>query len=182
MGRHKLLLDAAGEPLVRRAARALLACDLGGVLVVLGRDPENVRAALAGLACAFVVNVAYARGELPSSIALALAALPDDAPGALLALADMPFVSEAHLRRILEAADGTRAVFSVYGDVTAPPHLIPRHLFGQVRRTLQDGKPRPLPRALGDGAVQVAQPAADLLDVDDEQTYQTALTRLRGGS
>lgn len=177
MGRHKLLLEVAGEPMVRRAARALLACDLTGVLVVLGREPQAIRAALDGLGCAFVENPQFERGGLPSSIALALGSLPTSAEAALLTLADMPLVGEAHLRRVL-AVDGTQAALSRYGQVTAPPHQLPRALFGAVQRASAAGLEKPLPTVLGNSAVWVAQPPADLLDVDDEASYRAALARV----
>src|SRR5918994_3357614 len=49
LGTNKLLIELAGEPLVRRAARHALDAGLGPVIVVLGHDPGPVAAALAGL-------------------------------------------------------------------------------------------------------------------------------------
>jgi molybdenum cofactor cytidylyltransferase len=47
LGANKLLIELAGEPLVRRAARRALAAGLSPVIVVLGFEPEPVAAALA---------------------------------------------------------------------------------------------------------------------------------------
>ncbi|GAA3994013.1 hypothetical protein GCM10022631_00140 [Deinococcus rubellus] len=181
MGQHKLLLDVAGEVLVKRSARALLESGLAGLLVVLGREPEEVRRALTGLDYTFVVNPNYLRGGLSSSLALALRTLGELAPpvsGAVLGLADMPFVGPAHHRRVLEAAQGEQAAISFYGEVLAPPHFIPRSAFARVQDILEDGLPKPLPRALITGAQRVSQPPADLLDIDDEPGYVQALARL----
>jgi molybdenum cofactor cytidylyltransferase len=181
MGRHKLLLDVAGEPLIRRCARALLACDLAGVLVVLGRGPGDVRAALSGLDVTYIVNADYEAGGLTSSLALALQTLPAVTPpvsGALLALADMPFVGPEHLKRVLDAGQTGQAALSYYGDVLAPPHFIPRTAFESVQGAIASGLPRPLPRALAAGALRVTQPHLDLLDIDDEATYAQVLERI----
>jgi molybdenum cofactor cytidylyltransferase len=181
MGRHKLLLGVAGEPLVRRSARALLACDLSGVLVVLGRGPDEVRAALAGLEITYVLNEDYQQGGLTSSLALALRTLGEaQAPvsGAVLSLADMPFVGPQHLKRVLDTAQTGQAALSYFGDVLAPPHFIPRTAFESVQGAIASGLPRPLPRALADEALRVAQPPPDLLDIDDEATYVQVLERI----
>lgn len=181
MGRHKLLLDFGGEPLVRRAARALLAGGAAGLVVVTGRDAEGVKAALSSLGARFAHNADFAAGELASSIAVGLAAVPSGAAGALVMLADMPFVGAPHVRRVLAAGGpDAGAVMSAYGSVTAPPHLVPVAAFGRVRELVAEGERRPLPRVIGGGA-RAAQPEEDLLDVDDEASYAAALARLAGG-
>lgn len=178
MGRHKLLLDFGGEALVRRAARALLAGGVSGLVAVTGRDAPAVEAALAGLGARFAHNPDFAAGELASSIAVGLAAVPEGAAGALVMLSDMPFVGAAHVRRVLAAGGPhTGAVMSAYGAVTAPPHLVPAASFGRVRELVLAGERRPLPRVIGGGA-RAAQPGEDLLDVDDEASYAAALARL----
>ena len=181
MGRHKLLLDMGGEALVRRSARALLESGLSGLLVVLGREPDQVRRALSGLECRFVINPDYLSGDLSSSLAVGLRTLGEftsPISGALLALADMPFVGPAHHKRVLDAAQGEQSALSFYGEVLAPPHFLPRSAFERVQHVLADGLPKPLPRALMSGAQRVSQPPIDLLDIDDEAGYALALARL----
>jgi len=56
MGRNKLLLPLAGEPLVRRACRRGLAAGLDPLIVVLGHESERVQEALTGLDCRFILN------------------------------------------------------------------------------------------------------------------------------
>ena len=179
MGAHKLLLDFGGEPLVRRAARALLAAGFPELLVVLGRDPAGVRAALAGLPARFVENPDYTASEVPASLLCALDVLPPGA-GVLMALADMPFVGAAHHARVRAAGADGRAALSDYGGVVAPPHLIPAGLRGAVAQAIRAGTPRPLPGVLGPLARTVAQPPEDLLDVDTPEDWARAQARLSG--
>ena len=56
MGENKLLLPLGGETVVRRAVRTAVEAALDPIIVVLGHEPERVRAALAGLPCRTVVN------------------------------------------------------------------------------------------------------------------------------
>ncbi len=177
MGTHKLLLDFGGEPLVRRAARALLDAGVQDALVVLGRDPDGVRAALAGLPLRFVQNPDYASSEVPTSLLRALDTLPPDV-SVLMALADMPFVGAPHHARVLRAAADGRAVLSVFGDVIAPPHLIPAARRAAVTQAIRDAVPRPIPTVLAPGAARVAQPPEDLLDLDTPEDHARAQARL----
>src|SRR3989454_8651669 len=59
-GRNKMLLTLGGEPLVRRAARRALAAGLSPVVVVLGHEADQARAALDGLACEVAMNPDFA--------------------------------------------------------------------------------------------------------------------------
>ena len=63
---NKLLLPVAGEPLVRRTARLLASLDNARVMVVLGHEADEVRAALAGLDVEPTVNPAHAEGQRSS--------------------------------------------------------------------------------------------------------------------
>ena len=56
MGENKMLLPLGGETVVRRAVRTAVEAALDPIIVVLGHEPERVRAALAGLPCRTVVN------------------------------------------------------------------------------------------------------------------------------
>ena len=119
MGEHKLLLDLAGEPLARHALRALASTPgLDPIVVVLGREADRVRAALAGLGATFVVNEQYESGIASSFRAGALAVAGD---AALFALADQPLVPSEHYAA-LAATGTTLAATRSEGDVM-PPHV-----------------------------------------------------------
>ena len=62
MGRNKLLLELAGEAVVRRAVRAAVESGVERVVVVLGHEEALVRSALAGLPCVTIVNPDHAQG------------------------------------------------------------------------------------------------------------------------
>src|SRR6185295_353638 len=63
MGQNKLLLAVEGQPLVARAVRAAAAAGLAPIVVVLGHQAEQVRAALEGLEYHAVINPDHARGK-----------------------------------------------------------------------------------------------------------------------
>lgn len=88
---NKLLAPVGGDPVVVRAVRTLLASRIGPVTVVVGHEADRVRAALSDLPVRTVENPCYREGQA-TSVRAGIEALPGDAPAALIALGDMPFV------------------------------------------------------------------------------------------
>lgn len=108
---NKLLVPVGDEPIVRRAAEALLAADLEAVTVVLGYEHERVRDALSGLATASETEVAFVRADdyadgQSRSLRRGIEAVlrRDGAVDAVvIALGDMPDVSPTTVEKLLAA-------------------------------------------------------------------------------
>lgn len=128
----KLLSPLDGKPLVRHAAQAALAADLGPVVAVVGHAGEGVRAALAGLPLTLVENPDYAEG-LSTSLRAGLAALPETVAGALVLLGDMPRVGPDLLVQLAEAFRGAEvaAVVPVRAGQRGNPVLLNRRLLAE---------------------------------------------------
>lgn len=101
-GEDKLLREVAGEPLLRRMARCLLAAPLGEVIVTLPPEHEARRSVLEGLNVVIVPVPDCAEG-MAASIRAGIGALSPRSEGVLLALADMPALTQAHLVPLLDA-------------------------------------------------------------------------------
>src|SRR5512144_2057672 len=108
MGQAKLLLPLAGRPVVRHSAERLLRAGLSPLVVVIGPDAHDVRAALDGLPVQLAVNPRPEAGQA-SSLVAGVAALPAGTPAALVALGDQPFVPDAVIRALIETAAGSEA-------------------------------------------------------------------------
>jgi len=164
MGRNKLLLTFGGESVLRRAARRAVAV-LDPVIVVLGREADRMRAELAGLPCRAVVSRQYARG-MRASLRAGLAAVPADAPAAVILLADMPLVTSAMINALVDRFRASRAplVISRYGDAVAPPHLYARPLLTELARA--EGRGREVIRRHQGEAEVLSWPATALTDLD----------------
>lgn len=90
MGETKALIDWQGLPLVRYQARQLAEAGCETVIVVVGHDAGNVRAALAAETVAVVENAAYRSGRA-SSVRAGAAAVEDSAATAIVLLSvDQP--------------------------------------------------------------------------------------------
>lgn len=177
---NKLLLRVEGDTLVRRAVRVALEAGLDPVVVVLGHDAELVARDLADLPCTPVVNARHALG-LNTSLDAGIAALPADATAAVVLLADMPLVTAAMIRALVDRhrETGAALVASRYGAVVAPPALYARAVFDELRGGEGDGRGR---EVLARHASEVAWadwPAEALADVDEAADLEEA--RLRAG-
>lgn len=209
MGRNKLLLELDGEPVVRRAARTASAAGLDPVVVVTGHEHEAVTARLHDLGVTTVNNTEHAKGTHTSvaagvsalgasalgtsahgasglgASAHGASALGDDCAAAVVILADMPFVTAAMLRDVVALYRRSRAplVVSRYGgDVTAPPILYDRSLFGELAR--MDARcGRAVVRRHLDSAVMADWPTEAARDLDRPADYERAREELaRTGS
>jgi molybdenum cofactor cytidylyltransferase len=181
LGRNKLLLKAGGESLLRRATR--LATHLTGTrcVVVLGADASQLRAGLAGLDVAIVVNRAW-RDGLAGSLRAGVEALPASAAAALVVLADQYAVEAHDLERLARtwSRRPRRAAAAVVGGAPAAPAILPRRYFGPIRRLRGDQGARRLLREAGAGVTGVEIPAAaqDLDARGDLNSFRRARRRL----
>lgn len=157
LGQAKQLVEIDGEPLLRRAARALLAtAPLDGV-VVLGHEAGRLRAALEGLPVRSVIAADHASG-MSASLRVGVAALDARCDGALVALTDQPALRVEHLLALCETwrTQPHRAAASAYAGVLGVPALLPRAWFDDIARLRGDVGARELLRTRD--VVEVAAP------------------------
>ena len=176
MGKNKMLLELDGELLVRRSAARAIAAGLSPVVVVVGFEKTRVGAALRGLDVKFAVNSAY-EGPMSGSMHTAIRALPPDVDALIVLLGDMVHVTDEMIRAVADAGKRSGAPLAVsrYGDVTAPPILFTRRLFGELLVWTGDGCGKPVVRDHTLEAAFCEWPADRLGDVDTPDDWR-ALT------
>src|SRR5258708_32075531 len=101
-GPNKLLAELGGKPLVRIVAEQVLASRASSVTVVTGHQAADVEKALAGLKVKFVRNPDFIAG-LARSVKTGIAAVPENADGAVVCLGDMPLIDARLIDRLIEA-------------------------------------------------------------------------------
>jgi molybdenum cofactor cytidylyltransferase len=181
MGRPKPLLSLPdGETFVTRIVRSFLEAGVDDVVVVLGHEADAVAAKLieSGVAARFVINEAYETGQL-SSVLRGLNAI--DRPGVramLLTLVDVPLVSPATIRAVVDRYKTTHApiVRPVRGDEHGHPVLIDRSLFSLLRTADPALGAKPIVREHVSAAGNVAvDDAGAFFDIDTPAAYERAL-------
>ena len=160
LGQSKQLVEIDGEPLVHRAARALLASAACEVIVVLGHDAARVRAAIADLHVRTVIAQDHADG-MSAALRAGIAALDARCAGALVALTDQPALDSVHLVALRDAWRATpwRAVASAYADILGVPALLPRAWFADIAALRGDTGARALLRARHREVAAISAPA-----------------------
>jgi molybdenum cofactor cytidylyltransferase len=100
-GPNKLLAELDGKKLVRIVTEQALASKASEVIVVTGHQADLVEQALAGLNVKFVRNPDFA-GGLASSVKAGIAAVPENADGAIVCLGDMPLIDAKLIDKLVE--------------------------------------------------------------------------------
>lgn len=132
-GGPKALARLEGEPLVTRGARLLRAVGCEPVVVVLGAQAAQVRAAADLGDASVVVNEAWETGMGSSLRAGLTAVAAGDAAACVVALVDQPLVTPAAVRRLIAAwRDGAVAAAATYGGKQRNPVLFDRRVWGDV--------------------------------------------------
>ena len=167
LGTPKQLLEIGAEPLVRRAARALLATQPAGLYVVVGAHAEEVFRAVADLTAERIDCRNWEEG-LSASLRAGIAALPGDIDGVLVALCDQPAMDAAHLRRLIEefCLHPRDAVASAYSGLLGVPAVLPRAWFEELSKLRGDLGARELLRSASQMVRAVEAPAL-AIDVDE---------------
>lgn len=170
LGRSKQLIEVDGEPLLRRAARALLGTSPHTFVVVLGHETTALRTCVADLPLQCIVAPDHSEG-LAASLRTGIAALPTACDGALVALTDQPALDAGHLLALCDAwrAAPAQAIASAYAGVVGVPALLPRAWFADVMRLHGDTGARALLRERGAQVIAInATALAHDIDTPDD--------------
>lgn len=177
MGRPKQLLPVGGRPLVRHVAEIALAAPVAPVIVVLGAHAAEIAPSLDGLGVQVVVNACWAEG-MGSSLRAGMQALAASQPppeGVIVALADQPDFSAAHLTRLIEThrSTGKPIVASAAGGVLRPPVFFSAAWFPRLHELHGDTGARALLQAHPEAIATV--PLGAPADLDTPADYERFL-------
>ena len=177
MGRPKATLPLdGGDTFLTRIVRTFRAAGVDDVIVVVGHDAEAIVASFAesDLRARFVMNAAYDRGQLTSLVTGINAVDRPGVSAALVTLVDVPLVSAATVRAVLERY---RAAKPTIVRPTSPPRhghplLIDRSLFDALRRADPAAGAKSVVRAHAspDGDLPIADEGA-FTDIDTTEEY-----------
>jgi molybdenum cofactor cytidylyltransferase len=159
-GSDKLLAEIDGEPLGLKAAKTLMEFPFGRHFAVCKSDGALAEQ-LADHGFMVVANDQPEQGQAHSLHLAVKAAMTTEAKALLVTLADMPFVSTAHLTALIFAYDG-RITASTDGQSSMPPAIFPRESWPGLLATSGDAGARVLLKS----AAVVRCAEGELRDID----------------
>lgn len=175
-GRHKLLAEFGGVPLVRKSVETVLASRSDRAVIVTGYRAGDIEAAIAGLDCPIVHNPDYATG-MASSLKAGLAAVRDEADGLMVMLADMPGIEAGDLDRLVDAfhaEEGQAIIRAVSDGKRGNPVILPRSTFEALSKLEGDIGARPVIEKSGLPIIDVEIGVAAQLDTDTPEEIVAA--------
>lgn len=175
-GRHKLLAEFGGVPLVRRSVATVLGSEADRAVLVTGYRAGDIARAVDGLDCPLVDNPDFATG-MASSLKAGLAAVRDNADGLMVMLADMPGIESGDLDRLIaafRAEDGRAIIRAVSGGKRGNPVILPRPTFDAIARLDGDIGARPIVENSGLPVIDVEIGEAAHLDTDTPEEIAAA--------
>ncbi|MGY6564645.1 MAG: NTP transferase domain-containing protein [Halomonadaceae bacterium] len=173
----KLLARFRGQRLIQRAATALQGHDLAARIAVIGPDQAARAVELRAAGWTVVVNAQAAQG-LSTSLAAGIqqAGQCQHVEAALVLLADMPNVPDAHLIDLRHALTPERtAVMSVSETTHSPPAIFDRAVFDRLLGLAGDAGAGRVFQSL-ERTATVPIPADWALDIDTRDDLAQALS------
>jgi len=182
MGVPKTLIEFDGDTVIGRVVKASLGSDLHTVALVTGSsDLKAVEATVADSSSrlSIVVNPSPEEG-MSSSLRIGLAAVSSDAKGAMVLLADQPFISAEIINRLLSffRLDDDKIIVPVIGDRRTTPVIFPARLFLELMSVEGDVGGRDVLKGHPAEIVQVEMGSCyDDMDLDTPEDLDKFLSR-----
>jgi molybdenum cofactor cytidylyltransferase len=175
MGSAKQLLPWGNTTVLGQTLHNLQQSAVGDILVVTGYKAKAVAAIAAAHAIPVVHNPDYDRGEMLSSLQVAVRQLPAGCAAALAVLADQPMVGPEIINQLLRAfaEGGHNLIAPTYRGQRGNPVLIGRRYFDELLALPIGAAPRDLLRRHQAELRLVAVDSdAILQDLDTPEAYE----------
>jgi len=177
-GRHKLLREAAGIPLVVRVARRLSDSAVSEVVAVVGDETDPVGETLrrADVPRLRLCPSPLRTEGMGASIRAGIAAVANEADAVLISLADMPGIESKDVDRLVRAYDPVagRGICRLVGPEQEPGHpvLFGRRYFEALGALVGDRGARDIVLEHPEDLADLRVPAERLTDLDTEADWE----------
>jgi len=139
MGRPKQLLPLCGKTLLEHVLGVVRGANVDEIILVLGFAAEEIQQQIQTAGLVTVINPDYRQG-MGTSLRSGLAAINPEAKGALMILADQPFVLSDTLNRLIEYHSQHRPQITIpmYKGFRGNPVLVDRSVFPELTKLQGD--------------------------------------------
>jgi molybdenum cofactor cytidylyltransferase len=180
MGTQKLLLPLGGKPVIARVLDELQGSPVDHVLVVIGRDGDQIKSALGDRPVQFVAN-SDAASDMLGSVRCGLRARPANCQGVLVVLGDQPGMARELVGEMIRCFRGDESKIIVPSSAGCRGHpVLFSTRFCEEVLTGHDGMGlRGLLAAHPGEIIELVDcPASALEDMDTPADYQRQKERL----
>lgn len=177
MGTQKLLLPYRDDTIIGTVVNQVIASKVDQVMVVLGADHLEVKAALKGRSVEFCHNREHFGGML-SSVMCGVRSLPENANAALVFLGDQPEITSKVTDTVIEAynEDIKGIVVPIHEHRRGHPLLIDLKYRKEIERLDLEKGLRALMHLFPEDVLEVEVDAPGILvDIDTRDDYSKAL-------
>jgi molybdenum cofactor cytidylyltransferase len=174
MGTQKLLLPLGGKPVIARVVDELLGSPVDCLLVVVGRDGDQIRSALGNRPVQFVPNSDPA-SDMLGSVRCGLRARPNGCQGLLVAVGDQPGIARDLVGEMIRCfrRDESKIIVPVSAGCRGHPVLFGARYYVEVLSRYDGCGLRGLLAAHPEEIIELAVcPANVLEDMDTPADYQ----------
>ncbi len=178
MGRTKQLLPLGDRPVIRRCVDTLLAAGVPDIVVVAGREMDEIAGALSGLPVVVAVNNAP-ESDMAESARIGLKSCDPRSSGILICLADYPLVMPATMQALIleHARSPDRIIIPCFAGRRGHPSLFPLPV---ARELFRGGTLRDIIQRDGERVVLVeTEDEGVLLDMDTPEDYERLKAKIR---
>lgn len=173
---NKLLMPLHGKPLARHCTDLVASIPFRDRMAVVPQGSEELAGLFAESGFEVVHNPIPDAGQ-GASLALAASRLHENGPqAALILLADMPFVSAAHIETLIARHGDAEATTSISAGHRLPPVLFDHSTFGRLASLDGERGGKSVLKEL-DRVAEVEMPPEEAVDIDTPAALSAAEAR-----
>ena len=174
----KQLVELQGKSLLRRAVDSVREIVAERVVVILGVKAKKLERELQGYTVQIIHNPNWENG-IASSIRTGISVLPETCNGVIIIFCDQPFVTSAHLNKLIDNwnHDRTRIVSSSYASTLGVPAIFPKKFFPKLLKLTGDNGAKSILTENRDEVIPVDLPEAEM-DIDTQTDLIEAIKRI----
>ena len=170
MNANKLLLPwQDGRAIVDHVVSKYVRAGIAPILVVTGRDAEQVKAALEHLPVICCYNPYYKTGEILSSVKIGLAAMPAEVAASFIQPGDMPCIPPPIISQLKAQHQSGKNIAPRHAGQRGHPILLDRAFWRAMLDLSADAMPRDV--------IQAHRQHLRLIDTDDDGVVLDVDTR-----
>ena len=179
MGDFKILLPwIDNRPILLHVVEKYIALKIDPILIITGRDAEQVQETVADLPVQCVDNPIFETGEILSSVKVGLSAMPDDVLATFINPADMPLIPKSIIKQLYDSYQPDKIFAPRYDGQRGHPILLDRAFWSAMLNLPDDGAPRDVIKANKQHMTLIdTDDDGVIVDIDTPETYQRELKR-----